>query len=230
MVRRINLVPPSERRRTQSDVGLLVLLVVVVAVLAGLGYTYFHYQTTLTDRQNELAQAQAEVQKVQQQLAALAQYEQLQQSKDAVEKVVQQIYAGRTLVSEILGDISLVVPKDAWFQSLQLGAPDVSAVIASFPGAAPAAPNTAAPVGQFSIAAKTYTFEGAAGFLVRIEQVPAFTSVTFTGQLMPKPVASSPPANVTDVGLQGGVVNTQASDTPLPLTQVEVQSTGGTKQ
>ena len=124
MVRRINLVPPGERRRTQSDVGLLILLAVVVAILAGVGYAWFHYRTSLADKETELAQVQTEIRDVQQQLDALAQFEALQTSKNQTEALVQQIYAGRTLLSEILGDISLVIPKEAWVQTMSLSASD----------------------------------------------------------------------------------------------------------
>jgi Tfp pilus assembly protein PilN len=229
MVRRINLVPPSERRRTQSDVGLLILLVIVVVVLGALGYAYFHYQGVLTDRENDLAQVQAEIQKVQQQLAALAQYEELQQNKDQIETVVQQIYAGRTLVSEILGDISLVVPKEAWFQSMVVSAPDISAVIATFAGQVQPTPGTAAPTGNYSVSGNTYTFEDVARVMVRFEQVPSFINVNL-GTIGSAQGSTDPTKKVKGFSLSAGVINTQDPNTALPLTQVEVQPTGGTSQ
>ena len=228
MVRRINLVPAGERRRTQSDVGLLILLAVVVAVLAGVGYTWFHYKTSLTDQENELAQVQTEIQKVQQQLNALAQFEAIQSSKDQAEALVQQIYAGRTLLSEILGDISLVIPKESWVQTMSLSAPEVAAVIATFPGQAPAPAGTASPAGQFSVAGDTYTFEDVARLMVRMQQVPSFANVTL-GTVGAASGNVDPAKKAKGFNMTAAVINTQAPDTPLPLTQVDVQASGGTK-
>ena len=227
MVRRINLVPPGERRRTQSDVGLLILLAVVVAVLAGVGYTWFSYRTSLTDKENELVQVQSEIQKVQQQLNALAQFEAIQNSRNQAEALVQQIYAGRTLLSEILGDISLVLPKEAWVQTMGLSAPEVAAVIATFPGQAPAAAGTASPTGQFTVTGNTYTFEDVARVMVRVQQVPSFINITL-GTVGAASGNVDPAKKAKGFNMTAGVINTQAPDTPLPLTQVEVQASGGT--
>jgi Tfp pilus assembly protein PilN len=229
MVRRINLVPSGERRRTQSDVGLLILLAVIVAILAGVGYTWFHYRTSLADKENELAQVQTEIQKVQQQLNTLAQFEALQNAKNQAEALVQQIYAGRTLLSEILGDVSLVIPKEAWVQTMSLSAPEVAAVIATFPGQPPAPAGTASPAGQFNVAGITYTFEDVARTMVRMEQVPSFANVTL-GTVGAAAGNVDPAKKAKGFTMTAGVVNTQAPDTPLPLTQVEVQASGGTKK
>ena len=229
MVRRINLVPPGERRRTQSDVGLLILLAVVVAVLAGVGYTWFSYRTSLTDKENELVQVQSEIQKVQQQLNALAQFEAIQNSRNQAEALVQQIYAGRTLLSEILGDISLVLPKEAWVQTMGLSAPEVAAVIATFPGQAPAAAGTASPTGQFTVTGNTYTFEDVARVMVRVQQVPSFINITL-GTVGAASGNVDPAKKAKGFNMTAGVINTQAPDTPLPLTQVEIQASGGTKK
>lgn len=229
MVRRINLVPPEERRRTRSDVGLLILVAVIVAVLAGVGYSWFYFRTELADKENELAQVQSEIQKVQQQLDALAQFEVLQRDKDQAEALVQQIYAGRTLLSEVLGDISLVIPKEAWVQTMGLSAPEVAAVIATFPDQPPPPAGTAFPTGQFSVTGNTYTFEDVARVMVRLQQVPSFINVAL-GTAGPASGNVDPAKKAKGFTMTAGVVNTQAPDTPLPLTQVEVQSSGGTEQ
>lgn len=230
MVRRINLVPVAERRRTQSDVGLLILLAIVVAVLAALGYSYFHYQTTLSDKENQLTQLQAETQKVKDQLVALAPYGQLQSSVNALETTVQQIYAGRTLISETLGDISLVVPNESWFQSMNLSAPDVAAVIASrSPQKAPAQQGAASTLGSFASAGSTYTFEDVARTMVQFQLVPSFVDVVL-GTINQTSAGTDPAKKVKGFALNAGLRNTQAPDTPLPLTQVQTQTTAGTSQ
>ena len=118
MVRRINLVPQSERRRTQTDVGLLVAVVVGVVIVGAMLFTYFQARGELSDQEAQLAELQTQIAQVQAQLGALAAYEQLQNEVVATETIAQQIYAGRTLFSEVLGDISLVIPENVWIADL----------------------------------------------------------------------------------------------------------------
>ncbi len=130
MLRRINLIPQSERARTQSDVGMLGLIIVSVLVLAAIAFTYVYYNGVLRDRQQELASLQAQTAQVQGQLNALAEYQALDEKRQKAEAVVQHIYAGRTLVSQTLGDLSLVIPKESWLQRMQMSAPPVQAFAA----------------------------------------------------------------------------------------------------
>ena len=174
MIRRINLIPPSERLRTQTDFGMLGLVVLAVVVVAGIALSYVFFNGTLTDRKRELEQVQAQTAQVRSQLAALAQYETLGNQRRDAEEVIQHIYAGRTLLSQTLGDLSLVIPKEVWLQQLSLTSPPVPL----FEGGTPAtAPSKTAEVdqGSFTIAGTTYTFDDVATLLVRLEQMPSLT-------------------------------------------------------
>ena len=70
MAGRINLVPAQERKRSKTDVGLLLLVVAAIVVLGGIAYAYYHYSSTLSDKEAELADIQAQNQQVQAQLAS----------------------------------------------------------------------------------------------------------------------------------------------------------------
>ena len=84
MIRRINLIPPSERLRTQTDFGMLGLVVLAVVVVAGIALSYVFFNGTLTDRKRELESGADRPGRSQ--LAALAQYETLgNQRRDAEE-------------------------------------------------------------------------------------------------------------------------------------------------
>ena len=87
----------------------------------------------------------------------------------------------------------------------------------------------AAPAGQFTVAGNTYTFEDVARTMVRIEQVPSFINVTL-GTVGAASGDVDPAKKAKGFNMTAGVINTQAPDTPLPLTQVEVQASGGTKK
>lgn len=214
MFRRINLIPESERARTQSDMGMLALIIASVVVLAAIAFTYVYFNGVLKERQQELASLQAQTAQVQSQLNALAEYQALDEKRQKAEVVVQHIYAGRTLVSQTLGDLSLVIPKESWLQKMQMSAPTVPAFANG--GAAEAQ----AEVGGMSVEGQTYTFEDVATTIVRLEQIPSLGPVSLT-QAAENADASSSKA-IKRFTLTALVANTQPADTPLPISQVRV--------
>ena len=118
-----------------------------------MGLGYYLFSSTLDDRKQELTAVQQERQRVEAQTAELRQYELLAAERARTEEVVQTVYAGRTLVADILDSISLVVPETVWFQSLNLST------------AEPAAGNWRGQIGRSGGSVDrraTYTFEEAA--------------------------------------------------------------------
>ena len=218
MVRRINLVPADERRRTKTDFGLVGVVVVVLVVLGALAGSYLYFHGRLTVKEQELADVQAQNQQIMTQLAGLSEFDALQRQTAAAEEVVQKIYAGRTLLSEVLGDLSVVVPDNVWFTGLTASASDIPGIQTD-----PSAPPLAAPTpGALTLAARTYGFEDVARFLVRVEQIPSVSDVKLTGA-GEATGAFAPGTEVKEFGMGAMVQNTQAPDTPLPLSQVEVE-------
>jgi Tfp pilus assembly protein PilN len=217
MVRRINLVPASERRRTETDVGMLVLIVIAVVVVAAVVGSYVFLSGERTARQEELNRLQAEIRQIQTELAGLAGFERLQAEKDALEKTVQQAYVSRTLVSEILGDLSLVIPETAWLGSLSLESPPAVVVGAQ----APDPESKTVPLGTFTVEGNTYSFEEVAGVLVRFETIPALVEVTLGNAGDPRG-SVDPNVEVRGFTISAGVKNAQPDDTPLPVSRVEV--------
>jgi Tfp pilus assembly protein PilN len=218
MVRRINLVPQSARQRTVTNVGLLVLLAVSIVVVFALGFGYYLLNSNLSDRESELADVQQQTALLQGQLTALQQYEQLQSERASTEAVVQGVYASRTLVSGILDAVSRVVPENAWFQGLALTASDPAA---SSTGKSQTASPTAQRDNKLAVEGRTYSFEDVAQVLVRLQLVPALSEVNLVsaGQ---STGATDPAKNVKAFSIGAAVINTQPADTPLPMSQVEV--------
>lgn len=213
MVRRINLVPVAERARTKTDVGALALIIVGVIVLAGIGFSYYYFSNQLSTKKDELAQLQAENAQVQAELASLAGFDALAQKKDQAQAVVQSLYVGRTLVSQVLGDFSLVIPDNAWLNSLSVDAP-VSAVAGAVNGGAASA-------GKVDIQGNTYSFEDVATFLVRLGLVPGFVDVNLASATSAAG-GSDPNKTVKNFSVGAGLVNTQDPAAPLPLTLIGV--------
>ncbi|MBC7292733.1 MAG: PilN domain-containing protein [Thermoleophilia bacterium] len=220
MARRINLVPASERPRTTTDVGLLGLLALVIVVIFGLGFGYYLLSSSLSDRKHELADLQAQVSQLEVQVANLRAYERLQAQRVNVEKVVQSIFAGRTLVGNILDDLSLVVPENVWFQSLALTTADPGAAKEEAAAAGGARTSTAVDT-RMSIEGNTYTFEDVAVLLVRLQLIPELANIHLVSAGEPKG-NTDPAKNVRGFTVDADVVNKQPADTPLPVSKVEV--------
>jgi len=215
VVRRINLVPAAERARTKTDVGLLFLVIAGVVVVAGIAFSYYSYNNQLSSKQDELAQLQSENAQILAQLASLAEFDALAMKTAETETLVQALYVGRTLVSPVLGDISLVVPDNTWFTTLNLEAP-VSTV-----GGDPAAAAASDSTGSVTIQGNTYSFEDVATFLVRMELVPGLVDINLSSATSAAGVVAAR-KTVKGFSADTGLVNTQDPTTPLPLTQVQV--------
>lgn len=214
MVRRINLVPVAERARTKTDVGALALVIVGLIVLAAIGFSYYYFSNDLSTKQDELAQLQAENARVQAELASLAGFDALAQKKEQAQAVVQSLYTGRTLVSQVLGDLSLVIPDNAWLTTLSVDAP-VNAVAGADAGTG------AASTGSVDIQGSTYSFEDVATFLVRMGLVPGFVDVNLASAASAAG-GYDPNKTVKTFSVGAGLVNTQDPAAPLPLTLIEV--------
>jgi Tfp pilus assembly protein PilN len=219
VVRRINLLPQSERARTSTDLGLLALVALIIVAVFGMGLGYYLLHNNLGDRKQELADVQQQAASTESQVAALKQYDRLQSQRASVENVVQSIYANRTLVSNVLDAISLVVPESAWFESLQLSTsdPPATATGGNTPAAASKTDNA------LSIEGNTYSMEEVAQVLVRLQLVPGLTGVSLQSAGTARGTVDQS-REVRGFSIEASVDNTQSDETPLPVSQVEVET------
>src|SRR5660397_276913 len=108
----MNLIPAEQRRRTETDVGLVVVVIVSVVVIAGIGFSYVNQRGVLADRTSELDSIKTQRQQVEQQLQSLAEYEALEVRTRDLERLVQTVYASLSILSEIIGAMRLFVLHD----------------------------------------------------------------------------------------------------------------------
>jgi Tfp pilus assembly protein PilN len=216
MARRINLVPRSERPRTRTDWGLLSMVGLFIVVIFGVGFGYYLFSNVLDERKQELADLQTQTAALEQQVAALQQYEQLAAKRQNVESVVQNIYSGRTLLSGVLDAVSLVVPENAWFQTLALTASD--------PGVAADGKGDAAgdAVGKIDIEGKTYSFEDISRLIVRLQLIPSLSGVELSSASQAQE-AGDGQLELKGFSIGASVQNKEPASV-LPLTEVEVQA------
>jgi Tfp pilus assembly protein PilN len=216
MARRINLIPRSERPRTRTDWGLLAMVGLFIIVIFGLGFGYYLSSNTLDGRKQELADLQSQTTELEQQVQALQAYEQLATQRENVQAVVQSIYTSRTLLSDVLDAVSLVVPENAWFQTLELRANDPAPTDDS------SASGSDQSDGKITIEGRTYSFEDVSRLVVRLQLIPSLANVTLTSA---NEISKDDGSQLATKGfsIDASVVNNEPGGA-LPLTDVEVQT------
>jgi Tfp pilus assembly protein PilN len=219
MARRVNLIPRAERPRTKTDWGLLTLVGLFIIVLFALGFGYYTLSSSLDQRRQELADLEVQTAAVQEQVQALAQYERLAVKRENVQSVVQGIYSSRTLLSGVLNAVSLVVPDNAWFKTMELTASDPTLAAEGSASVAVAKANAS---GQINITGSTYSFEDVSRLLVRLQLVPSITGVQLSSANQNDSKAGSD-VEVTGFSIGASILNKEP-DGALPLTEVEVQA------
>jgi Tfp pilus assembly protein PilN len=212
MARRINLIPRSERPRTRTDWGLLAMVGLFIIVIFGLGFGYYMFSNMLDERKVELNDLEVQTASLEQKVAALRSYEVLAQQRESVQGVVQSIYTDRTLLSDVLDAISLVVPENAWFQSIELTADDP---INASDGEGKAD-------GKVSIEGKTYSFEDVSRLIVRLQLIPSLAGIQLASANEEQPEDGAQLA-VKGFSIGAAVINAEPAGA-LPLTDVEVQA------
>lgn len=212
MARRINLIPRTERPRTKTDWGLLATVGLFIVVIFGLGFGYYTFSNLLDERKQELADLEVQTTKLEQQVQALRAYELLASQREGVQSVVQSIYTSRTLLSDVLDAVSLVIPDNAWFQSLELSATDPGEAIDS---------SGSSKGGSITISGKTYSFEDISRLVVRLQLVPALNDVQLTQASEEPGSEETGTVDVKSFSIGAAVGNVEPGGS-LPLTEVEV--------
>jgi Tfp pilus assembly protein PilN len=212
MARRINLIPRSERPRTRTDWGLLAMVGLFIIVIFGLGFGYYMFSNMLEERKVELNDLEVQTAGLEQKVAALRSYEVLALQRESVQGVVQSIYTDRTLLSDVLDAISLVVPENAWFQSIELTADDPINV----------ADTESKADGKVTIEGKTYSFEDVSRLIVRLQLIPSLAGIQLASANEEQPGDGAQLA-VKGFSIGAAVTNAEPAGA-LPLTDVEVQA------
>lgn len=216
MAKRINLLPRTERVRTATNVPALIMLVVGLVVVFALGFGYYWLSTERGSLEDELAEKQAQLRDLQAQVATLDEYRRLAAEVSRMEEVVTGVYAGRTLLSKVLSDFSLVIPENVWVTSFSLTAGEAQVELGDQPG------TFVSGQGTMSLSGNTYSFPDVAAFLVRLKLISALSDITL-GNAGPALGAVDPAKDVKGFSLSATISNTQAEDTQLPISKVEVE-------
>lgn len=115
---RVNLLPPEilERRRSEKRIGWVALAAIGVAIVLAAVWGYSSYRAQV--KRDELATIQQQVQAANAQAAQLAIFEERAAELQKREATVAAALGGRIDFPSIYEEISLVLPTDAWIQTL----------------------------------------------------------------------------------------------------------------
>ncbi len=113
-MRRINLLPPEERRRARAGltgvVPATLLIVGAVAIIAMVGF-YLFFLLRLNGVEDEIAELDQQIAEQNQRLAELAPYRELQARLDAKKPVADGIFRTRFPWDEFLQGLAFIIPE-----------------------------------------------------------------------------------------------------------------------
>lgn len=177
MMRRIDLLPAvyEERRRQRRNVtsvfvaGLLVLLLLV-------GWLFF-LNMQIDDAEGRLADVRARNAVLEEQIAKLQRFAELQAEVDAKRTALQTVFAGDVDWPALLTEIAMVVPGEVWLTNLTASA-------GATEGATPVGTETAEvrldpkePFGRIAFTGNSLSMPGVARWMIRLETVREFFAV-----------------------------------------------------
>jgi Tfp pilus assembly protein PilN len=217
--RRINLLPRTERVRTATNVPVLALMAAGVLVVFALALGYYLLRSQRSSLESELGVLKDHRQRLEQQIAELDKYKELAAQASKMEETVRAVYAGRTLVSEVLGDLSRALPENVWLTTLTITAGDP---LEESQEQGAKAGTIVSGTGSLSMQGNTYSFPDVATVLVRLRLVPSMKGITLASAGDPIGTVD-PDRHVRGFSLVSSIVNTQSVDTPLPMSRVEVE-------
>jgi Tfp pilus assembly protein PilN len=180
-MRAVNLLPDPKKdareRRRPPNVVALGGVVGAVALTALMAMWFLAVSGTVTERQNEIDNLEAELQATPLPAPKSTDGDALEQEKVARIAAVGAALGARVAWDRVLRELSLVTPDDVWLTSLTASAPTASTA-----GAAAAA----TPGGGFSINGRTYSHDSVARLLARLSLVPDLQSVKLEKSLLVK--------------------------------------------
>lgn len=175
-MRRINLLPPEieERRRVRRATGgLLAGLVILAFILAAV---WFIRNETLQREIERRDVALAQVRELQEKIAALQEFADLERNVKAKQATLQVAMAGDVAWSRLLVELSMIIPGDSWLtQFTGTGAGPTSSVpTAPAPGAPAVGP---AALGTVNFTVVAFDFPGVAKWITRLQELKSLQTI-----------------------------------------------------
>jgi Tfp pilus assembly protein PilN len=189
-MRAVNLLPRDDPRARSRQTNPVVLggVVAAVAATAILAAVFLTVSTGVADKQSRLDAVQAELDATPVPPPADTSTSTLEQEKSQRVVALSTALSKRLAWDRVLREISLVLPDDVWLSTLSAKAP-----------ADPTAETTTA---GFTLTGKTYSHDGVARLLTRLNVVPHLTAVQLQSSTLAPSEAGRP---VVEFSIQAAV-------------------------
>jgi Tfp pilus assembly protein PilN len=175
----------------------------------------------LADKQAELDGLAAENAVVQQQIVVLQPYATLNNLRTAMGETALGIYDARVSWSNIIEEVSLVIPENVRLQTMSCIVPP-----AMLPGAPPAVPGgEAAASADVTFTGITFTHQDVAEFMTRLGLIPQLTNIQLASSTgaPPNPTASTETASTVTFTVTASL---RAFMSPPPTTALQTGEAG----
>jgi Tfp pilus assembly protein PilN len=175
-MKRINLLPPGERDKASREQGLVFALVGLAVLVVALGGVYLMLNRQVATKQDQVNDLQAQIQQVEAQVAELKWAAVLQSQRTSMMTTAEQIYSARVDWSNILEELSLVIPDQVALTELTAQVP--ADMLPSVGGsAANAASTSSASAADITLSGRADSHVGVASFMTRLGLMPQLTNV-----------------------------------------------------
>lgn len=177
MMRRIDLLPSvyEERRRQRRNV-VTVFVAGVVILLLLVGWVLF-LNMQINDAEEELAEVRAENAVLEQRIAELQRFAELQAEVDAKRTALQTVFAGDVDWPALLTEIAMVVPGEVWLTNLTASAGTTEGAAPVGTETAPVRIDAKEPFGRMAFQGTSLSMPGVARWMIRLEGVREFFAV-----------------------------------------------------
>ena len=170
-MRAVNLLPGGDAKRSKTNVPVLVGVAGAVVVCALLSFMFLSASSQVRDKQNELSAINAQIAVIPPPPPPDAAGAALASQQKARLTALSGALSKRVAWDRVLRNLSLVLPSDVWLSTLSASSPasPASAVV-------PVLAAGATPTG-FQLSGYTYSQQGVARLLSRLEVLPDLTNV-----------------------------------------------------
>jgi Tfp pilus assembly protein PilN len=167
-VSRVNLLPSEIKKGQENRRRFMLFLLAGIAIVLLVFAFWFIQSMRLSDAQDQV-QAQNQVNAgIQQNIASLQQYEQLQTDAQQQEQLLAAAYAGEVSYSQMLLDVSKVIPSDTYLTTF--------ASTLQAPTASTSTTTTTTFVGNMTFSGETLHFDSLSTWLNRLESVQGWAN------------------------------------------------------
>src|SRR5918996_3823307 len=195
---RINLLPPEIRERQRYRRRTAAVVLIGIIVLAALGAFYVLQVMRLADVEEDVEAQQAENAELQQEIAQLQRFAELEQELQDTRTLLDTLLADRVLWSGVLRDVSLVIPGEMWLSGLT-GSLTAAPTAEGTTTTTPTVPGGGL-VGQITFNGFAFDHRDVALWLSRLEDVRGFVNPWLSN------------STKTDIGTQEAVQFTSSVD------------------